>query len=269
MALRLISPPRLCAVMIAALAILPSLASGQTNAIKLIKGTITNAATGKSIDGGRLLVYEGTSTEPTTKSKINPGTGAYQVILSPSTTYRFEVASPRFYATSFTVTTPGGANYEETVKDLKVEPIAIGSSLYSGHLFEPGTSKLTETTDLRKTVDMLKKERAVVVAVTVIPDMPAAGAAKKAPAPKKGKKGQPAPPPAPTPAPTDNAAQLGDARVAVLKTFFKQQGISTTRLTWDVKSPVTVTAKKGKGAAQYPDNVMIKIASIQEDESDS
>jgi len=265
-ALRFISLARLCAVVIAGVMIMPAIAAAQTNALKLVKGTITSSATGKAIDGGRLLVFSGSSPEPVTSSKINPGTGFYQVILSPATDYRFEVVSPRFYRTEFRVTTPGGSNYEESVKDLKVEMIPMGTSIYSGRLFEPGSSTLKEDPKLRDVVNILRKERAVVVTISVVPEM-LASSAKKSPAPKKGKKGKGAAEPAPAPAPSMDMAQIAEARVAVVKNFLKQQGISTTRLKWDVKAGITVSKPAGKGKSQkYPDNVTIRITSIEDEE---
>lgn len=269
MAARFISRAQRCAVLLAALAILPVAATAQTNPLKLFKGTITSSANGKPVDGGRLVVYQGSNPEPVTTSKINPGTGFYQVILSPATEYRFEVVSPRFYLTQFPVTTPPGTNYEETVKDLKVELIPIGNTLFSGRLFDPGSSKLEETDDFRKVIETMKKERAMAVTITLVPDI--APAAKKAAPPKKkpkkGKKGEE--PVAETPVVTvsDNSAQLGEARMAVVKNLFKQHGISTTRLTWDMKPVMTLQPASGKGkGAKYPDNVTVKITSIQADE---
>ncbi len=266
MAVRSISLARLCAVAIAATAIMPIAAAAQTNPLKLFKGTIASTATGKPIDGGRLLVYQGSETEPVTTSKINPGTGFYQVILSPAITYRFEVVSPRFYSTSFSITTPAGTNYEETVKDLKVEPIPLGTTIFSGRLFEPGSSTLEETGEFKNAVDMLKKERAVVVTITVVPDVLAATSKASTPAPKKkGKKGkgateEPAPTPVAETAPS--MKQLGESRMAAVKNLFKQRGISTTRLGWEIKEGTTLQPAKGK-SAKYPDNITIKITSIQ------
>lgn len=240
-------------------------AAGQTGALKLFKGTITNSATGKPIDGGRLHVYEGSNPEPVTTSKINPSTGFYQVILSPATEYRFEVASIRFYHTEFTIRTPAGTNYEETVKDLKVDPIPMGTSIYSGVMFDPGSSKLNEDAELRSLVNVMKKERGVAVTITVTPDVLAAGS-KKSTA-RRGKKGKAATEPAP--GPTTDFKQLGEARMAVIKNFLKQQGISTARLNWDLKEGATLAPAKKKGQS-YPDNVVVRITSIQaDDETDS
>lgn len=261
MELRIFSPARLGAIVISMLALAPALAGAQTNALKLVKGTVSSSATGAPVDGGRVAVYQGSNTEPVTTSKINPRTGFYQVILSPDIDYRFEIVSPKFYRTNITVKTPGGTNYEEIVKDLKAEPIPMGITLYSGNLFEPGSTTLKEDSKLRGVVDMLKKESAMGVTVSVVPDMEPA--AKKA-APKKGKKGKGV---AETVAdtPTMDFTQMGDARVAALKNYFKQNGISTTRLKWSVLPGVTAQAKK------KTDNVMIKISSIEanEEEADS
>jgi hypothetical protein len=251
----------LCAAVAALIAGIAPAAVAQTNALKLIKGTITDARSGKPIDGGKLNVYQGSSTETVSFSKINPRTGFYQLILNPNTDYRFEVVSPKFYTTNFTVKTAPGANYEESVKDFKVEPIPMGTVIYSGRVFEPGSATISDANALRGIVDILKKESAIGVTVTVIPEL---GPQKKAtPAPKKPKKGKAepvvmAPPPIPSP-----SASLGEQRATALKNYFKGQGISTTRLGWDVRPPVAGPTGRAKG----PDNVVVKISSIQ-DEND-
>jgi len=261
-----------------ALAALPTLASAQGKALKLFKGTVTNAKTGAPIDGGRLLVFEGSGSEPTIRSRVNPGTGAYQVVLDPGKEYHIRVISPRYYTVDIPVTTTPGSNYEETVKNLALEPIPIGLMLFTGRMFEPGSSKLVESPALRSVVETLKKETGIVVTITVVPDMLAASA-KKAPAPKKkgkGKKGAPATaePAAEVPSgltTADQLKKLGEERAAVVKNLLKQQGISTTRLVWDIKPGVELQPPPSRGKfAGYPDNVILKITALQEPEdSDS
>lgn len=262
MELRIFSPARLGAVFISMLMLAPVLAGAQTNALKLVKGTVSSSATGSPVDGGRVAVYQGSNSEPVTTSKINPRTGFYQVILSPGIDYRFEVVSPKFYRTNITVKTPSGTNYEEIVKDLKVEPIPMGVTLYSGNLFDPGAATLKEDSKLRGVLDVLKKESSMAVTISVVPEMaPAAG--KKA-APKKGKKGKGVAEQV-VETPTMDFTQIGNARVAALKNYFKSNGISTTRLKWDVRPGITVQGGKKKGA----DNVTIKISGIQADEEEA
>src|ERR1041384_8753257 len=230
-------------LLIVALAALPTLASAQGKALKLFKGTVTNAKTGAPVDGGRLLVFEGSANEPAIRSRVNPGTGAYQVVLDPGKEYRIRVISPRYYTVDIPVTTPPGSNYEETLKNLALEPIPVGLILFTGRLFEPGSSKLVESPALRSVVETLKKEVGIVVTITVVPDMLAASA-KKAPAPKKkGKKGaaattEPAPEVPAGLTTADQLKKLGEERAAVVKNLLKQQGISTTRLVWDIKPGV-------------------------------
>jgi hypothetical protein len=254
----------LCAAMVAlAAAGAGGSAVAQTNAVKLVKGTITDAKTGKPIDGGKVNVYAGSAAETEAYSKINPRTGFYQLILKPNTEYRFEVVSPRFYTTNITVRTSAGAAYEESVKDLKVEPIPMGTVVYTGRLFEPGSSTLSDAAALRTVADMMKKQPAVAVTVTVVPELAAKKAAPAAKKSKKGKKGGAAAAEAVPVVAVDPTATLGDARMTALKNYFKSQGISTTRLAWDVRPVISAPAGRGKG----PDNVVVKITSIQ-DEND-
>ena len=109
----------------------------------------------------------------------------------------------------------------------------------------------------------------IVVTITVLPDM-LASATKKAPPPKKGRKGGDATPiPTTSTPPAEQLKKLGEERMAVVKNLMRQQGISTTRLVWDVKPGVEIPPPPSKGKfAGYPDNVTIKITSFQEPEDD-
>lgn len=229
-------------------------AYGQTNPVKLMKGVISDAKTGRPIDGGRLFVYTSTSTESIAFSKINPKTGFYQLILAPSTNYRFEIVSPRYHTTSFTVVSPAGNNYEETIRDLKVEPIPIGQLVYNGRPFASNSSTLTPNATLKGLVDMMKRERSVVITVTVMADM-AAPAPKKPAAAKKPKKGAaPVAATAPT-ATVDPLRALVEQRTTALKDYFKAQGVSLARIQW----VAVTTPARTKDA----DNVVAKITGVQ------
>ena len=115
----------------------------------------------------------------------------------------------------------------------------------------------------------MKKDVGIVVTITVLPDM-LASATKKAPPPKKGRKGGDATPiPTTSTPPAEQLKKLGEERMAVVKNLMRQQGISTTRLVWDVKPGVEIPPPPSKGKfAGYPDNVTIKITSFQEPEDD-
>lgn len=232
-----------------------------TNPLKLIKGVITDTRSGKPIDGGKLNVYASSSAETFAYSKINPKTGAFQLILAPATTYRFEVISPRFYTTDFTVQTPPGNGYEETVKNFNVEPLPIGTVAFTGRAFDAGSARLLTVPGLTSLAGLLKKQTGLIVSLIVIADL-APTAAKKPAAPKKPKKGAPATVTTPVPtAPATNPAQtLLDERIAALKTYFKGLGISTDRLEFDGQ---IAAAGRAKG-----DNVTIKLSKIRTDFDD-
>ncbi len=225
------------------------------NAVKLIKGVITDTKTGKPINGGRVYAYTGSSTESAAYSKVNPRTGAYQFVLSPATDYRFEIVSPQYHTASFSVRTTEGKGYDETVRNFTVEPIPVGQIVFTGRPFDAGQSKLAGNHGLASVVEMLKKDRAVIVTVTVLADM--AAAKKPAPAPKKPKKGAAAATPAAPQATGDPMAKLVEDRINTLKSYFKAQGINTGRLEWQ---PRTVAATGGKG--KPADNVSIAITSF-------
>ena len=129
-----------------ALALLPAVASAQGGkAQKLVKGVVTDAKTGKPIDGGNFLVFEGSGTEPAVRSRINSGSGAYQVVLNSGTSYRFRVVNPRYYSVELPYSTAQSTSYEEIVKNMALEPIPLGKVLFTGRMFEPGSSKLIES----------------------------------------------------------------------------------------------------------------------------
>jgi hypothetical protein len=247
---------------------LSSLATAQVdNGVKLFKGIVSNATTGKPIaGGGKIWVYQGSNLEPITNSKINPGTGFYQVILNPGTTYRFEFKSPSYFITSTSVTTPPGNEYEETVHDFTIDSIPVGQKIFSGRLFDPGSSQLKPTPELQKLVDLLQHEPGIKSSVTITPDA-LAPVTKPAPKPKakKVKKGMPEPPP-PPPAPAafteDQFKALGGERSVALKNFMKDKGISVTRFEW-----TTAAGTLLQGGSNYPENVVITIKKIEiEDE---
>jgi hypothetical protein len=240
-----------------------------TNGVKLFKGIISDTKTGQPVDGGRVWVYQGSQAEPVTNSKINPGTGKYQVILNPSTEYRFVLKSPKYYNTEVKVTTPPGGDYEETVRDFTMEVIPLGSTIFNGRLFAPGSSELKVNTAFQQMVDLMKREKGIVAMVAVVPDAlapeskPAPAKAKPAKK-KKGKKNAPEPEETVTAAPAPQAMNeeqlkaLGQERATAIKNYFKEQNISITRLDWDIKSGQILNS-----SSSLPDNVVVTIKKIE------
>ncbi|MBC8145791.1 MAG: hypothetical protein H7X80_09395, partial [bacterium] len=154
-----------------ALLVLTSTATSQTtNPVKLMKGVVFDAHSGKPIDGGRVFVHIGANPEPVALSRINPKTGAFQVVLGPSADYRFIIRSPRFLQGEKTVRTPSGSNYEEvTIPQFTVEPIPVGKALFMGRAFDVNSSALKVSTDLTKAMGFLKQSEAALITITVIP----------------------------------------------------------------------------------------------------
>lgn len=256
------------------LAAIPA-AAQLNNPVKLLKGAILDAKTGKGANGGKIYAYQGKSTTPVTNSRINPGTGSFQMILNPSTEYRIRVEATSYYYTDFTYTTPPGNNYEEIVHDFKVEPIPIGSTALSARLFDPGTATLRETQELRSFLDFMKVQRYVAVTLELTPDImvtPPAPVKAPKPAPKKkGKKGaavQAPPPPPPPPAPAgpsldEQFRTLAEERKNAIINMLKQEKISTTRVQWAIQNGV----KLSPGQA-LPPNVVLKVRAIEIEDDD-
>jgi hypothetical protein len=238
-----------------------------TNPIKLMKGIVTDARSGKPIDGGKLTVYAAGRQEPVAQSRINPATGAFQVVLGPSADYRFVVESPRFLRGETSVRTPGGNAYEEVVQNLTVEPIPVGRTLYSGRAFDAGASLVKPSPELSAAIAFLTDVQAATITVTVVPD---AGAAAKgattAAKGKKGKKGATATragePTTATPPAADNAAALAQARAQALKALFQKEGVSLTRITWVVPQ----SAAEARSMTLGHDNTRIQITGIDIEE---
>lgn len=255
----------LAAGFLALLMLLPVGASAQLKTpVKYIKGVLQSTVGNDPVDGGRIYIYQGSLTEPVTNSRINPANGEFKVLLDPSTDYRFEVIAPSFYRTTINFRTPPEIDYEEIDTTFRIPPIPIGQSLYSGRPFEPGLADLRVDEGLGTLIAMLKRQPNVAVTVAVVPEVTAAAPApaKKAPKkPAKRKKGSPPPPPVDTVAvvPAINLNDLAQSRQNAVKAYFKAQGISVTRLSWELKPGVEIPRS---GGALKP-NVTIRITSIE------
>lgn len=239
-----------------------------SNSIKLMKGIVSDTRTGKPVDGGKIFVYQGASAEPIAQSRINPSTGAFQVVLGPSTDYRFVLRSLRYLPSEARVRTPAGTTYEEVVHNLSMEPIPVGRTLFSGRLFDANATKLKSSAELASAIAFLKESPAATVQITVLPDAAAAKAAAKAPAKgkKKGKKGATAAAAEPTAAATgsgDNAlATLAQSRMQAVKSLMQKEGISLTRIKWEVPT----TSGELKAFAGRKENVVITVNGVDVDE---
>jgi hypothetical protein len=239
-----------------------------TNGVKLFKGVVSDTKTGQPVDGGRVWVYQGSMAEPVTNSKINPGTGKYQVILNPSTEYRFVMKSPKYYNTEIKVTTPPGTDYEETVQDFTMEGIPLGSTIFSGRMFDPGASQFKVSPEFQKVVDLMNRQKGIMIAVAITPDALAPEVKPVTPPKtpkKKPKKGandvQPATiAPAPMAMTEDELKALGQDQSVAIKNYFKEQRISTTRIQWDVKPGIIITGGKN---AVLPNDVIVTINKIE------
>lgn len=216
-----------------AFAMIPAVAeigSAQTNAVKLVKGVISDAKTGSPVNGGTVLAFIGSATEPAARGRINPKTGAYQLILNPDTEYRIRVASPRFRATDFSYRTSANAEYEEVEKNFSLEAIPAGSTLFSGKFFEGTTDHLRTSGDLTKTLEFLKQNQAVTVEIAIAPE-------GKAARPKKKEKGNES-------TLLDQEDPLVAARRKAILDLFSREGIDAGRATFIQSSARAVAGKR-------------------------
>jgi hypothetical protein len=247
------------------------------NPIKLVRGTVYDAKTRQPItDGGKMWAFEERETKSVNNSKVNPGTGVFQMILDPLMGYRFRVKTPGHYITDFYVCTPDGLNYQEIDTSFYIEPIPIGATLFDGRLFEPNSAELRPNAAFRELVTMLKTNGSVVVGIAVTPDTKAAPPPPPPPptkpVKKKGKKSKepvaaPPPPPPVVPEMTqEERVELGKKRIAAIKEFMKTQQISLTRLEWSLADPMEIPSTAARDA--YPSNIVVKIKEIRPDEDD-
>jgi len=249
------------------------------NPIKLIRGMVLDAKSNKPVGAGKMWAFEteGKSTSRSVNnSKINGNTGEYQMLLDPQTMYRFRLKTPGYFITDIYYCTPDDLNYQEVDTNIYLEQIPVGSQLFSGRLFEPGSAVLKPTPKLYEIEKMLKINGAIVVGITITPDLksapppPPPPPVKKAKPAKKGKKGVAPPPPPPPPAPVqpelteEQKKELGRQRLNAIKEYMKAAKISVTRLEWTLADPVTLSWD----ATSLPDNVAIVIKSINPDEDD-
>lgn len=240
-----------------------------TNPVKLMKGVVNDSKTGRPIDGGKVYVYQGSGTKPFSQSRINPSTGAFQVVLGPSSDYRLVIRSPKFIPAEKTVRTPDGNNYQEVVMPaMTVDPIPVGTALFDGRAFDPNSAELKPSGELTKALEFLKASTSAMVTIAVIPDGPSSkpsAKAKPAAKPKKRKKGSAATPvadPAPAPAPSGSVEEqlrtLAQSRAAAVKALFLKEGIALTRIKWQVPS----TSAELAAVAGRRQNLVITITGI-------
>ncbi|KXK55264.1 MAG: hypothetical protein UZ07_CHB004002178 [Chlorobi bacterium OLB7] len=104
-------------------------------------------------------------------SKVNSNTGEYQMILDPQTMYRFRLKTPGYFITDIYYCTPDDLNYQEVDTNIYLEPIPVGAQLFAGRLFDPGSAVLKPTPKLYEIEKMLKINGAVVVGITITPDV--------------------------------------------------------------------------------------------------
>lgn len=238
--------------------------------VKLIRGRLINSKTGAPVDGGRVWVFQGTLKEAVTNSRINPADGSFQVLLDASTEYRLNVVSPAYYRTDIPFLTPPEIEYQEVDTTFRIPPIPMGEDLFSGRLFDAGSSQVNGTDQLVSTIDMLKRHPNVTVKVTLTPDItqkptPQPKGTKKAKRSKKKKGTTEEPPPPPPADSTIDMRVLGTERQTALKNYFKSQGISVTRLTWEIQPGIEYAAT---ATTPFPPNVAIAVDGIQPLEDD-
>jgi hypothetical protein len=229
-------------------------ASAQTtNPVKLVKGIVSDATTGKPVDGGMIFAFEGGATEAAVRSRINPKTGAYQMILSPATRYRLRIEAASYYSTEIPFTAPSGNEYQESEKNFSVKAIPMGTSIFSGQVFSVGSNQVKATPEFRKAVEFIKTQPYVTVNVMVANDPPAGASAAK----RKGKGST-----APTAAKSTAPGPAG--RADAVRNYLTGLGINVERVTISTVPTITPTIARKKGVSSL-DNVAIVVTGVDRD----
>ena len=137
----------------------------------LLKGIITDRATGKPVD----VSYEITDSQgnKVADAKSNGKTGAYSSAIKPGADYTIFFYGFDILKSTKTISIPPASKYEEVPMDFTVDKLAKGMELFAVEGFDPGSVKVNTVGEkvMAETIAMLKGNRNLHVNVTLLPDM--------------------------------------------------------------------------------------------------
>lgn len=130
-----------------------------TNPITILKGTITDALTGKPLEANLVLV-DNDKNETIAEIKSNLSTGKYLIILPSGKNYGLAVEKQDYMFHSENFDIPASTDYQEIVKDVELKKIAIGTKIVLKNIFfdfDKATIRPESTPELGRLLDLLNE----------------------------------------------------------------------------------------------------------------
>ena len=140
--------------------------SARPKAVVLVSGRVLDAATGTPLEA--TITYEAIGGVAAGTARSDPKTGAYAIVLPVGARYGFRGEAARYYAESTTLDLSSTTVYEERTQDLRLAPLAVGTTVRLNNLFfdtARATLRLESGAELDRLVAFLKSNPAVEVEI--------------------------------------------------------------------------------------------------------
>ena len=128
-----------------------------SNPITILKGTITDALTGKPLQAD-LVVVDNDKNETIAEMKSNSSTGKYLIILPSGKNYGLAVEKQDYMFHSENFDIPASTDYQEIIKDVELKKIAIGTKIVLKNVFfdfDKATLRPESTAELARLIALL------------------------------------------------------------------------------------------------------------------
>jgi len=128
-----------------------------SNPITILKGTITDALTGKPLESNLVLV-DNDKNEVISEMKSNASTGKYLIILPSGKNYGLAVEKQDYMFHSENFDIPPSTDYQEVVKDVELKKIAVGTKIVLKNIFfdfDAATLRPESTQELQRLIALL------------------------------------------------------------------------------------------------------------------
>jgi len=130
-----------------------------TNPITILKGTITDALTGKPLEAN-LVLTDNDKNKTIAEMKSNSSTGKYLIILPSGKNYGLAVEKQDYMFHSENFDIPASTDYQEIVKDVELKKIAIGTKIVLKNVFfdfDKATLRSESTAELTRLIALLNE----------------------------------------------------------------------------------------------------------------
>ena len=128
-----------------------------TNPITILKGTITDALTGKPLES-KLVLTDNDKNEVISTMTSNSSTGKYLIILPSGKNYGLAVEKQDYMFHSENFDIPASTDYQEVVKDVELKKIAVGTKIVLKNIFfdfDKATLRPESTAELARLLELL------------------------------------------------------------------------------------------------------------------